>query len=133
VLTISLFFIGSSGLGTFVLVSASIALTDSSGFASQSAQVVELGSSNATSLNEVDVIDNSCVKREYSFDTHAEACFPHGNRFASATMFASDHDALESLESFFGFRLFDSNMYTHSIARLKSGNVCPQLRRFYSV
>jgi hypothetical protein len=132
-LTNNLLFAGSGGLRVVLLLSTSIALPDSSRFATQSAQVIELGTSNATFLDKVDVIDDSCVKRKYSFDTHAEACFSHSDCFASATMFARDHDAFESLQSFFGFRFFDPNMYTHSIARLKSGNVCPQLRRFYFV
>src|SRR5215203_93901 len=109
---------------------ARIALPDACGLTSKSAQVVEFGPADATSLNKVDVIDDRSVKWENSFDTNAEARFSNGDRFTSAAMFASNHDTFKSLQSFFSFRFFDPYVDADRVAWLKLWNVIPQLSLF---
>jgi hypothetical protein len=79
------------------------------------------------------MIDDGCVKREDSFDSNTEACFSHSYGFARTTMFTGNHYSLKSLQSFLSLRLFDPDMYTDRIARLKPRNVLTQLRLFNSV
>jgi hypothetical protein len=122
-------FLSGGGL-SIVAVSARVALTDTCGLTAQSTKVVKLCSADATTLYEVDVVDDRRVQREDSFDADAETRFSHGDRFARAAMFASDYDAFKNLQSFFGLGLFDPNMHTDRIAWLKSWNITTQLRLF---
>ena len=76
-----------------------VALTNASGLTAQSTQVVELGSSDATSFYQIDVIDDGCVKWKDSFHANTETGLSHRDRFARAAMFAGNHYAFESLQS----------------------------------
>src|SRR5215204_5394348 len=92
----------SGSLGSLRLMSARIALADACSLTSQSAQVVEFCPADATSFDEIDVIDNRSVKWEDSLNTNAETRFSHGDGFTRAAMFASYDDTFKSLQSFFG-------------------------------
>jgi hypothetical protein len=84
---LSLFLTGSRGLGV-VAVAACIALANACGLTAQSTQVVKLGSSDAASLHQVDVVDDRGVQWEDSFDADAKTGLSHGDRFARAAVFA---------------------------------------------
>src|SRR5436305_6717749 len=111
-------------------MAARVALADACGFTTESAQVVKLCSSDATSFHQINVIDDRRVQGKDSFHADAETCLSHGDGFARAAMFASDHDAFESLQSLFGLRFFNSHVNTDRIAWLKLRNVLPQLTLF---
>src|SRR5688572_13374805 len=115
------------------LLPTSIALANAGRLTAQTTQVVQLGPSNAAALDQVDVIDDGCMQRKDSLDTHTEARLSHGDRFARAAMLASNHDALERLQSFLGFRFLNSHVNADRIARLKLRNIFPQLGFFNSV
>src|SRR5436190_4816742 len=85
-----------------------IAFANTRSFTAQVAQVVKFCPAHVAFLNDVDVIDDRRVQREDSFYPDAEAGFPHRNRLARAPMFARNTDTLKRLQSFFGFRLFDT-------------------------
>src|SRR6185503_2813216 len=125
----NLFLAGSGSLG-IVAVTARVALTDACGLTAQSTQVVELRASDATTLYEIDMVDDRRVQRENSFDADAETGFSHCDRFARAAMFAGDDDAFKSLQSLFGLGLFNPHVYTDRIAWLKLWNIITQLRLF---
>src|SRR5262249_26105403 len=109
---------------------ARVALANACRFTTQSAQIVELRSSDATALYEIDVIDDGGVQRKDSLDADAETRLAHCDRFARAAMFARDHDALESLQSLFRLGFLDPNVHANRIAWLKFRNISTQLRLF---
>src|ERR1051325_3504205 len=125
-----LFLAGCRRLSVVALVSARVALSNACRFAAQSAQVVELRSSDATSFDEIDMIDDGCVQRKYPLDADAKTRLSHGDRFARAAMFARNHHALKSLQSLLGLGFFNPNVYANRIAWLKFRNVFTQLRFF---
>jgi len=110
-------------LRVVALVRARIALANTRGFASQSAEVIELGPSYSTSFYQIDVVNDGGVKRKNPFDADSETGFSYGDGFACAPMLASNHDAFKSLQSFFRLGFLDSHVDTHSIAWLKLGNI----------
>src|SRR6185503_5746962 len=112
------------------LLSTRIALADTGGLTSQTTQVIELGPAYAAALDQVDVIDDRRVQRKNSLDADAEARFSDGDRFARATVLASDHDTFECLQSFLRFGFLDAHVNAYRIARLKLRNVIPQLGLF---
>jgi hypothetical protein len=128
-----LFLAGCRRLSVVALVSARVALANACRFAAQSAQVVELRSSDATSFHEIDMIDDGCVQRKYPLDADAKTRLSHGDRFARAAVFAGDHDTFKSLQSLFGLGFFNPYVNTDRIAWLKLWNITTQLRLFNSV
>ena len=80
-------------------MSARVALANACRFAAQSAQVVELRSSDATSFDEIDMIDDGCVQRKYPLDADAKTRLSHSDRFAGAAVFACNHHALKRLHA----------------------------------
>src|SRR4051812_21266307 len=98
---------------------ARIFLADAGGLATQPAQIVELGATDATALDHINVVNDGRVQREDSLDTDAEAGLAHGDGLARPTVLARDDDALERLQALFGLRLFDAHVDAHRIARLK--------------
>src|SRR5215467_6437582 len=125
-----LFLAGRRRLSVVALVAASIALANACRLAAQTAKVVKLRSSDATSFHEIDMIDDGCVQRKYSLDADAKTRLSHSDRFARAAMFARDHHTLKSLQSLFGLGFFNPNVYANRIAWLKFRNVITQLRLF---
>jgi hypothetical protein len=121
---------GDRGLGVVALSAARVALANACGLASKSTKIIKLGSSDATSFDEIDVVDDRCVQWKDSFDPDAETRLPHRNGFARAAMFPRDHDAFKSLQSLFGLRFFNPHVNTDRIAWLKLWNVITQLAFF---
>src|SRR6185436_9165791 len=120
-------------LAIVVLVSTSIALSNSGGLTTKSSQVVKLCTPHTSPLDQVNVIDDRRVKWEDPFNSNTKTNLANGDRFSCTAMFARNHNTLESLQSFFRFGFFDPDMYANRIARLKPRNVLPQLRLFNSV
>src|SRR5690349_2303062 len=114
-------------------MSSCIALADTCCFTSKSTQVVELCTSNPTSFYEVDVVNDRCVKWKDSLNAYTKACLSHCNGFASAAVFASNHNAFERLQSFLRFGFLNSHVDAYRISRLKPRNVLTQLGLFNSV
>ena len=125
----NLFLAGCGSVGV-ITMTARVALADTSGFAAQPAQVIELGSPDATSFHEVDVVDDRRVQREDSFNADAKTRFSDSDGFASAAMFTRDYDALKSLQSLFGLGLLNPHVHADRIAWLKLWNILTQLRIF---
>src|SRR5688500_13915921 len=107
-----------------------LALADACSLTAQSSQVVELGSPDATSLNEIDVVYDGCMKREDSFYADSKARLSYCDGFACAPMFTRNHYAFKSLQSLFGLGLFNPHVNTDRIAWLKLWNVLAQLTLF---
>jgi hypothetical protein len=103
VLLESLFFPGGVSLGLATLLIARIALTDARRFAAQSTQVIEFGSAHATSLHNVNVINDGCMQWKYSLDPNAETRLADSYCLSRATVFAGNNNTLKGLQTFFGF------------------------------
>jgi hypothetical protein len=65
-------------------VLACIALANTSGLTAQCTQIVELGTTDASALHDLDMIHNRRVQRENAFDANAKRGFAHGDRFTNA-------------------------------------------------
>src|SRR5215213_5820577 len=91
--------LASRGRLSIVAVSAGVALTDACGLTAQPTKVVKLRAPDATTLNEIDMIDDRRMQRENSLDPNAETRLSHCDRFACAAMFACNHDAFKNLQS----------------------------------
>src|SRR5690242_14471729 len=107
-----------------------ITLANACRLAAQSAQIVEFRSADATSLHEIDMVDDGRVQRKYSLDADTKTCFSHRDRFPCAAVFAGDHHALKNLQSLFRLGFLDPNVYANRIAWLKFRDVITQLRLF---
>jgi hypothetical protein len=112
------------------LMAARVALTNASGFAAKSSQVIELGPADATSFDQIDVIDYGCVQWKDSFHANSETRLSDSDRFARAAMFAGDHHALKSLQSLFGLGFLNPHVNADRIAWLKLWNIITQLGLF---
>ena len=114
---------GSGGLRIVRLMTSCIAFTNAGSFPAQSAKVVKFCASNATFLNEIDVVDDRRMEGKDPLNADAKARLSDRDRLASATVLSRDDNTLESLEPFFRLRLFNSDMHTHGIARLEPRKV----------
>ena len=112
-----------TGGGSDIRILAGIALANARCLAAQLAQVIKLRAPHVAFLNHINVIDDRRVQRKDSLDTDTKARLAHRNRFAGATMFASDADAFKSLQPFFGFRFLNADVDANRIARLKFRNI----------
>src|SRR5574341_1367676 len=100
-----------------------VTFTNACRLATKVAQIVQLGAADVSFLHDVNVIDDSCVQRENSFDADTEAGLAHGDRFARATMLAGDANSFERLQAFFSFGFFDPNVNTDGVTRLEIRDV----------
>jgi hypothetical protein len=115
------------------LLASRVALANSRGLTTQLTQVVELGTPDATLLNQIDVVDDRGVKGKDSLNANAETRLANSNSFPGAAMLTGNHDAFKRLQTFFGLGFLDANVNTHRIAGLKLGNILPQLSIFKTV
>ncbi len=97
---------------------ACIAFLDTCSLAAQIAEIIELGTADLTTTNDVNVVDNRCVEREDTLDAYAKADLADRNGFAYAAMFAGDADAFERLETFL-IAFLDPDVHAKRVARLK--------------
>src|SRR4026207_953960 len=107
----------------FVLLTACITLANTCRFTTKSAEVVELGASNTSSFDEIDVIDDGGVQRKDSFDANTETCLADGDRFPRAAMFTCNHDTFKNLQSLFSLGFLDPDVNADRVARLKLRNI----------
>jgi hypothetical protein len=96
------------------------ALAQTRRFASQIAEIIQLGAPNAASANQVDMVDHGSVHREDAFYTLPETYFSNRDGFAHTGVLASDDGALEGLETLL-IALLDSHVHPDGIARAKFG------------
>jgi hypothetical protein len=118
----SLFALGR-GSRFAILLTARIALANTGGFTTQTAEVIKLRSSDTASFHQIDVINDSGVQRKNSFDTDTEAGFAHRDGFTRAAVLSRDYDTFKSLQSFLGLGFLDPDMNADRVARLKLGYV----------
>src|SRR5215212_863063 len=130
ILILSLFLRGCRSLIVVAPVAACVALSNACGLTSKSTEIVELCSPDATSFYQIDVVDNGRVQWKDSLNADAKTRLSHGDGFTRAAMFASDHDALKSLQSLFRLRFLNPHVNTDRIAGLKLWDITAQLSLF---
>ena len=78
-------------------LSTSVALANAGGLSAKLAEIVKLCPAHASPLYDVDVINDSCVKRENPLNTDSETGFAHSNCLSCTAVFASNNDAFKRL------------------------------------
>src|SRR6266853_3638962 len=76
---------------------ARILLADACSLAAQFAQIVELGTTHAATLDQINVVNNRRMKRKDSLDADAETGLPDSDRLTRAAVLARNHDAFKYL------------------------------------
>jgi hypothetical protein len=92
-----------------------------SGFATQSAEIVELCAANVCGAEYVDFIDDLGVERENTLDALAEAHLADGEGWLRATAFGDD-GAFEGLGALF-VAFLDADVNADGVAWSEAGNV----------
>ena len=77
-----------------------VAFLDTGRLAAEIAQVIELCPADLTATNDVDVVNDRCVKREDTLDAYAETYLADRDGLTYAAMLAGDTYALEGLQAF---------------------------------
>jgi len=91
------------------------ALFETSGFALEPTQVVELGAAHFAGADHIDVIDDGSVHGEDTFDASAEADLADGDGFAHTNVLARDDGAFKRLQTFL-VAFFDADVDADGIA-----------------
>jgi hypothetical protein len=77
------------------------AFPQAGGFATQTAEVIQLCAADSAGSNHVDMVHNGSVQGEDALYALTETHFPNSDSFAHAFIVAGDHGAFECLEAFF--------------------------------
>jgi len=102
--------------------------TDTSSFAFQLTQVVELRSTHPPGLQHFNRADHRGVDGENSFDTNSKAHAADGERRAGLLTSFADHDAFKWLNAFFfAFRFLQPNMHAYGITGAEHGDILASL------
>jgi len=112
----------SVGIGTLALLS----LANTSRFARQLPQVIQLGATHAATPHDLHFCNDWCLQREYTLDTHARRDLPHSERLTIPGTPAANAHAFERLQSLF-LTLANTDGHPHRIARSKFGNIVSQV------
>src|SRR5262245_52891599 len=112
---------------------ACVPFTNARRFSTQVAQKVKFGASDTAALDDIDVIDDSRVQGEDSFDADPERRFADCYRLTHVFASTSDHDSLECLQTLFVFTLFDTHVDANSVTRNEIRDIALQLCFFYGL
>ena len=95
--------------------------------AAECAQVVELGATNVTSADELDVVDDRRVDRKLTLDADLERDFANVERLANSVTVTADNHTLENLDS---AAITFNNVYVnlHRVADAEVGDVATKRR-----
>src|SRR3954454_20394919 len=100
-------------------------LLDLGGLAAQLAEVVELGPTDVTAGQHLDLLDDRGVHREGALHAHAEADLADGEGLADAAALTADDDALEDLDAG-AVALDHPHVHLHGVTRAELGDVVAQ-------
>src|SRR5262245_39125406 len=106
---------------------AGIAFADAGRLTAELAQVVELGTADASSFDHVDVINDCCMQRKDALDADSERRLADRDRFSHALSTACDDDPFKSLQSLFVFAFLDANVDADGVTGNKIRNIAFQL------
>ena len=95
---------------------------DTCSLAPQIAKVIKLRTAHFAAANDVDVVDDRGMEREYSLNADAEAYLSNRDRFAGSAVFAGDHDAFKDLQAFL-ISFLNSYVHLDGVARLKGRDI----------
>src|SRR5207342_3155333 len=104
------------------------ALADLRGLAATVTQVIELGSPDRASADDLDLLNDWGVKGEGALNADAVADLANGERLADATAGSTDHHPLEDLHAGL-VALNDSDVNLQGVAGTELGNVVSQRGR----
>lgn len=117
------------GLGTLV---PGVFFLDPGGLTAEFTQVVELCPADTAAADDVNVIDDRCVKREDTLDADAEAHLADRHGLAGTAVLAGNHNALKDLDTLL-VTFLDADVYLDGVAGLKGRDVVPELRFLYCI
>src|SRR5689334_4018535 len=87
------------GFGLRGLAARVAALGNTSRLTGAATQIVELGATNGTAADDLDLVDDRRIERENALDTFAERNLADGEAGADALVGAGDADAFERLDA----------------------------------
>lgn len=117
------------GLGTLV---PGVLFLDAGGLTAKFTQIVELCPADAAAADDVNVIDDRCVKREDTLDADAEAHLADRYGLAGTAVLAGDNYALKDLDTLL-VAFLDTDVHLYGVTGLKGRDVVPELCFLYCI